>query len=180
MERWLPVVGFEGLYSVSDPGRVRSDWHVLLMRDGRHRTVNTRILRPRPISGYPNVTLWRANVSADGPIHRLVLEAFVGRRPPGMEACHNDGDRTNNHVGNIRWDSVKANASDREKHGTQTRGETHHTSKLTQADVDEIRSLRRRGLILQEIAGRFGVCISTISQICRNQSWSHLPSPKER
>jgi hypothetical protein len=47
-------------------------------------------------------------------VHRLVLEAFIGPCPPGMEACHYpDPSRQNNHVGNLRWDTKQENAHDR-------------------------------------------------------------------
>ncbi|WP_354002522.1 NUMOD4 motif-containing HNH endonuclease [Agromyces larvae] len=50
-------------------------------------------------------------------VHRLVLEAFVGPCPEGMEGCHNDGDPTNNRVGNLRWDTSSANSRDMVRHG---------------------------------------------------------------
>jgi hypothetical protein len=51
-------------------------------------------------------------------IHRLVLEAFVGPCPVGMQACHADGDRQNNRPGNLRWDTCKANMADKKTHET--------------------------------------------------------------
>lgn len=46
-------------------------------------------------------------------IHKLVLEAFVGERPSGMQACHGNGDKTDNRLVNLRWDTVKANHRDK-------------------------------------------------------------------
>lgn len=51
-------------------------------------------------------------------IHQLVLEAFVGPRPNGMEGCHNDGICTNNVWTNLRWDTRAGNAADTKRHGT--------------------------------------------------------------
>lgn len=64
--------------------------------------------------GYRLASVRGRNVLA----HRLVLEAFVGPCPEGMQACHNDGDRMNTRVGNLRWDTPKANSADRWRHGT--------------------------------------------------------------
>jgi hypothetical protein len=49
-------------------------------------------------------------------VHRLVLEAFVGPCPDGMECCHEDGDSTNNRVDNLRWDTHEANVRERLEH----------------------------------------------------------------
>jgi HNH endonuclease len=53
-----------------------------------------------------------------GYIHAEVLMAFVGPRPEGLDACHNDGHPQNNHVTNLRWDTRLANNRDILKHGT--------------------------------------------------------------
>lgn len=52
-------------------------------------------------------------------VHPLVLEAFVGPRPPGMEACHADGNKTNNALSNLRWDTKRANELDAIRLGTR-------------------------------------------------------------
>lgn len=108
-ETWKPVVGHEGKYEVSDHGRVRSLGN------------RARILKPFAHSaGYPTVALpggYRRQVTTT--IHRLVLTAFVGPRPEGCEGCHGDGNPMNNHLSNLRWDTVLANAADRTAHGTQ-------------------------------------------------------------
>lgn len=104
-ERWLPVSGWEGLYEVSDRGRVRSIRRSL-------------ILQPRPnTSGHFQVGFSVNDNEVMRQIHRLVLEAFVGPCPPGLECCHNDGDRTNNRLENLRWDTRSANQLDAVVHG---------------------------------------------------------------
>lgn len=64
-------------------------------------------------------------------VHRLVLEAFVGPCPPGMVACHNDGDSANNAVGNLRWDTVKNNIGDKYRHGTAYKSHCHRGHEMT-------------------------------------------------
>jgi hypothetical protein len=51
-------------------------------------------------------------------VHQLVMEAFVGHRPIGMEVCHNDGNNGNNRWTNLRYDTRAANERDKKKHGT--------------------------------------------------------------
>jgi hypothetical protein len=109
-ERWRPVVGYEGLYEVSDRGRVRS------LRFGRWGTRH-RMLRGWTHDGYRYVELSRRPGSTAMRVHCLVLEAFIGPRPPGLYGCHNDGNPGNNELGNLRWDTPTSNLFDRVKHG---------------------------------------------------------------
>lgn len=105
-ERWRAVVGFEGRYEVSDLGRVRNSRtdHVLSAATSR--------------SGHQRVVLCRDGKGKDMYVHRLVLMAFVGPCPEGMEGCHNDGDATHNDVDNLRWDTRAENNRDAVRHGT--------------------------------------------------------------
>lgn len=115
-EQWLPVVGYEGLYEVSDHGRVRS-----LDRGSRKgRVLSLRVTG----SGHKTVALYLLGKPTGKNVHRLVLIAFVGPCPQGMEACHNDGNPANNHLSNLRWDTHKSNMEDKVKHGTH-----HETNK---------------------------------------------------
>jgi NUMOD4 motif len=86
-ERWLPVPGWERLYEVSDLGRVRS----LPRKGGNNRWYGGKVLVPYPHKGYPVVPLCRGGQRTMRAIHQLVLEAFAGPCPPGMQACHNNG-----------------------------------------------------------------------------------------
>jgi len=115
VERWLPVVGLEGRYEVSDRGRVRSLNHVFIRKDGRRHRWSGRILAtPLNDKGYPYVHIGRRTRY----VHQLVLEAFVGPRPADLDGCHGDGDPTNNSLANLRWDTTSANAQDAIRHGT--------------------------------------------------------------
>ncbi len=105
-------------------------------------------------------------------VHRLVLEVFVGPCPAGMEACHNDGDERNCHLENLRWDTSKANKADTLRHGNRPEG--GGAAILIAQDVREIRRLRQQGMIMPEIAQRFGVGTSTINAILKGRSWSWL------
>ena len=114
-ERRLPVVGYEGLYEVSDQGRVRSLDRVDSY--GRHR--KTRVLKPNQNdSGHYQVRLFRNGKSESYPyVHHLVLEAFVGPRPEGMVACHADDVKEHNYIENIRWDTPSSNRFDAVRNG---------------------------------------------------------------
>ena len=97
----------------------------------------------------------------------IVLLAFVGPCPPGMEACHNNGDCTDDRLENLRWDTPIANKADMLKHGTRQMGENHPKTKLSDADIQQIISIKERGATLTSVAGMFGVTLARISQICK-------------
>src|SRR5260221_10985959 len=94
-ERWRDVPGRRG-YRVSDRGRVKSVDRVL--SDGRQ--AGGMMLTPYgDEDGYQRVSIAGRTVA----VHILVLEAFAGPKPPGMEACHGNGDRSCNDLSNLRW-----------------------------------------------------------------------------
>lgn len=107
-------------------------------------------------------------------VHRLVLEAFVGPCPDGMECCHNNGDPADNRLENLRWDTISSNRADRIKHGTAVMGENHPAAKLRDVDVREIRRLVREGRRCREIAQAFGVSEGTIQQIASRRIWKYV------
>lgn len=118
-ERWLPVVGYEGYYEVSDLGRVRSVDRCISGPGGYPRRQPGRLLTQKPLPfGHMTVNLWKLGVGRTLLVHRLVLLAFVGEGPDGTECCHNDGDPANNSVSNLRWDTRSENLRDRVRHGT--------------------------------------------------------------
>lgn len=107
-------------------------------------------------------------------VHQLVLETFIGPCPPGMQACHNNGDRTDNRAANLRWDTPAANQADRIIHGTDCRGEKHYRAKVTEEEVREMRRLAQQGATPTELARRFGISDATIGSIVRWQTWRHV------
>ena len=129
METWKPVLGFEGHYEVSDQGRVRSLDRTVSHWRGGTRLRRGRCLKPGVaggVGGYLHVVLMSdGKTRCNRTVHRLVLEAFVGLRPEGMQACHNDGDPHNNALSNLRWDTPASNNADKKAHGTWQGGANH-------------------------------------------------------
>jgi hypothetical protein len=111
LERWVQVPHHSG-YEVSSLGRVRSVDRVIADKNGKARKLRSTILKPCEQRGY-----LRVNIAGSRLVHALVLEAFVGPRPPGHETCHNNGDRSDNRLSNLRWDTSAANSADIIRHG---------------------------------------------------------------
>lgn len=110
-ETWKPVVGYEGLYEVSDQGRVRS-----LRRSGTTGRVLTQWQNRGRV--YLLVRLSRNNQRKIKTVHSLVLAAFVGPRPARMEIRHLNGDATDNRLANLAYGTSLENSTDQRAHGT--------------------------------------------------------------
>jgi HNH endonuclease/NUMOD4 motif len=115
IEEWRAVVGHPG-YEVSNHGRVRSLDRVKFYQRGtltikRHH--KGKLLSPGTMaSGHQFIVLGRKNGFC---VHALVLTAFVGAAPNGMECCHWDDDPANNYIGNLRWGTRTDNLADYER-----------------------------------------------------------------
>ena len=116
MTAWMPVVGYEGLYQVSDSGQLKT-------RDRRGEWVYKALSTDK--NGYKRVTLSKFGEKRNRLVHHLVLEAFVGPRPEGAECRHLHGDPGDNRLKNIAWGTSSENSFDVVRHGN------HHAAKKT-------------------------------------------------
>ena len=106
-------------------------------------------------------------------VSHIVLETFTGPRPEGMVACHNDGNPDNNHIDNLRWDTMSNNHLDKRVHGTDHGGANNPMAKLTQEEVDEIRaSYVPRKVTYPMLAEKYGVSRHTIVNIITRYTWN--------
>jgi hypothetical protein len=106
-------------------------------------------------------------------VHQVILETFVGPRPPGMECRHLDGNPGNNRLANLCWGTCKENAADTRRHGRANRikGEKNSQSKLTEAQVCDVLTLVASGMSRREVARRMGVAHPTINGIVHGRYW---------
>jgi hypothetical protein len=118
-EVWRPVP-YDHNYLISDHGNVWS--------------IRSRIalkLTTHPQCGHVYVRFSRHSKGRMFKVHRLVAEVFICPQPgPGYEVCHNDGNASNNHVSNLRWDTRSANVLDQVRHGTHVQARKTHCPRL--------------------------------------------------
>lgn len=166
-EEWRAIAGYEGLYEVSNLGRVRT------LGGGKARTHGRVLKQSTGTTGYLRVALSRANSSATKKVHRIVAAAFLGPIPVGAYVLHNDGNATNNTASNLRFGNASDNLRDAIAHGSWAaqRGEAAGSAKLTEEDVISIRSSSER---ITDLANRFSVDRATIRAILTNRSWAHV------
>lgn len=169
-EEWRDVVGYEGIYSVSNLGRVR--------RDKPYATTHVgRILPWYVIRNYPMVQLCNKG-QKKLTVHKLVAEAFIGPRPQGYTVNHKDGNKMNPCADNLEYCTPKENLDHAKQIGLMdTRGIRNGRAKLTEDDVRLIRSLyipRHPEFNGYALARRFSVAKNTIDQILKRTNWKHI------
>lgn len=170
LERWRWVPGHRGDHSVSSLGRVRTYLisGIASSHLGRRRQ-RPKICKGTVTKGYRKIYLQGHCVK----VAVLVLLAFVGPRPlkpTRHEACHGDGDRSNDHLSNLRWGTRQSNSDDRIRHGTVPRPKN---SKLNEAQVRGIRRRHARGETYKQLALRYGFTDATsMSAIVRGKCYA--------
>lgn len=165
ISRLKPIKDFPK-YLISDKGIIYSLY-------------SNKTMKPGYVEGdYLRVYLSKHGKDYTKKIHRLVLEAFVGPCPDNMETCHNNGNKLDNRLENLRWDTHSHNARDSIKHGTFAGlkvGENSNSHKLTENDVRVLISMYQTGLFTQTtLVGIFNIRHAQVSRIVNKQSWRHL------
>lgn len=157
-EHWIKILDD---YQLSVFGRVKSF----------KRYSEGRILKPTcGRSGYLQVCLYIDGEQQHCSIHRLVAEAFIPNPDGKSEVNHIDGCPLNNHVNNLEWCTRSENAKHAANIGLQPSGANTYNAKLSNADVLYIRGNPDR-LTQDQLATKFGVSGTTISNIQRGKKW---------
>jgi hypothetical protein len=139
----------------------------------------TRLSPSLDTNGYPHVTLCGSNGNRKCSVHRLVLEAFAGECPAGMQCAHKDGRKTNNHHDNLSWKTPVGNAEDKRRHGTHLECDNATSAKLSNTGASVVVQLLRDGkLSLKQIATECGVSKGCVQAIASGRSWLGLTGGK--
>lgn len=125
-ETWKPVVGYEGIYEVSNWGRVRSQ---------SRRGTKGGIMKPTPAKrgGYPQVILCKNGKREPCKVHQLVMEAFVDKCPDDCEVDHFDWNPNNNRLDNLSYQPKEVN---RARHSHEWYKNTAEAAKKRAADPE--------------------------------------------
>ena len=166
-EQWKPIAGYEGIYEISDQGRVKR------VAPGPGSSTSTyvgRILNGSLVKGYHQVSLSDCGHRTKSLVHRLVANAFIGPCPSGKEVNHKNGNRTDNRVQNLEY----LTRSENQLHAYHVLNRKR-PNKLTTEQVKEIRRLHATGHYTQRaLAKRFKVYFTTVWHIVHYKTWKHI------
>lgn len=169
IESWVYVDGYEGLLEVSDMGRVRTLGGYRSGSGARPQPQfrSGKVLSPYIArNGYPTISPKFGPVRRKFLVHRLVAMAFVPGYFDDATVNHKDGVKTNNMPSNLEWVTRAENTSHQWRIGlVDLRGEKHPSSKLTNANVAEIRRRAGDGETRASLAREFSVSNQLICDI---------------
>lgn len=176
MENWKDVPEYGGRYQVSDCGGVSGPSGPLRpWRSGK--------------AGYRIIGLWLHGKERRFAVHRLVLTAFTGPCPEGMECRHLDGDPANNHIENLAWGTKRENEDDKDRHGTSWRSGwrppkmPRGAPTFTDAVLRRAVEARINGASQKEVAAQFSMSASLLDQVERKRvrpsATDGLPVPRK-
>jgi hypothetical protein len=163
IEHWKDIPNYEGLYQVSNLGRVKS------LKFGKER-----VLKPRcDSSGYVQVVLCKGGEKKDYRVHRLVMLAFVSESD--LQVNHKSGIKTDNRLENLEYCTQSENTIHAYDIGliSPARGEKHPVSKLTRECAERIK-YGHQGITQEEIAKIYGVAQSQVYRIRSGKQWKHI------
>lgn len=169
-EVWKDIPEYEGLYQVSNLGRVKSLKRKIF-------------LKPRLTQrGYVTVVLYRNSVPNSFQIHRLIAFVFIPNPDNKPQVNHKNGVKTDNRVENLEWVTNYENCIHAHKNGfvakpNPRRGEDTYNHKLTEKDIDYIRKhyIRKHKIFGSTgLAEQFNVSSSLILSIVKKLKWKHI------
>ena len=114
-------------------------------------------------------------------LHTVVMNSFSERPfPDAIVLHHEDGDRTNNSLANLRWGTYKENGADTARHGRTLRGQMHPRTKLTDKSIEEgLREYAEGRATQADLSRRWGnLGQGNVSSIVRGKAWKHVPRPE--
>lgn len=169
-EIWKPITGYEGLYEVSNLGRVkRMKWGRWIITLGYFSQ-----------SKYKKVDLFKNKERKVIFIHRLVAKAFIQNPENKPFVNHKDSKRDNNNVHNLEWCTQKENIRHALEKGNMKKpphifGEAHHSAKLKETDVLFIRNYKVKDEDDKKfLSKKYNITIRNINGILSGKIWKHL------
>lgn len=171
-EEWSPIDGYEGIYFVSNFGRVIS---IGLKRNGyRNKILKHSICR----QGYHRVGLYNQNTGIQlfKGVHVLVAKAFISNPNNLPEVNHLWGIKLDNRFTQLEWSS----ASNNQKHAFRIGAKTHsgESNPKCKLNNDSVREIFVSKMVYKNIASDYGISVSAVVDIKRGRRWSHVTGKK--
>lgn len=176
-EIWKDITGLEGIYQISNLGRVKS---LERKRKGPYNRImhlKEKIIKGRAVGiGYYAVQIERDGSKKNNKIHKLVAEHFISN--PENKPCvnHINGIKTDNRVENLEWVTHSENNQHAYDKGLKIslKGEKSGRSKLKNTDIVKIREMLAQGTVIRLVAEKYNVSLSAIATIKTGKTWKNV------
>ena len=167
IEIWKDVPGYEGIYQVSNLGRIKSMSRIRV--NGRAKILTKdKILLSKTLNDYVKIGMTHKYVLA----HRLIAKAFIPNPDNKPQVNHINGIKTDNRVVNLEWNTRSENIKHADNSGLRNlKGENNSRSKLSEIDVFEIRKSDKPIIFLSK---KYNVGRNCISKVLHKKTWKHI------
>ena len=183
-EIWKPIVGYEGLYEISNYGNLRSMPRVIMRKDGKPYTVQTiKMLKPSyDKDGYLRIELNNKGVAKKYYVHRLVANSFIPNTFNKPQVNHKNAVKDDNSIENLEWVTNQENRDHVVKNKLQPLqyGIKNPNVKLTVEKVIEIKKLKQQGIKPSVISKLTNIPISNVNNIINDYTWRWLKDGEKR
>ena len=173
MEEFRDIEGYEGLYQVSNLGRVKSLKRIVLRGDKKNE-LKEKILKGILVNNYYlRVDLYKNSCKKSFYLHRLLAIAFIENIQNKLYVNHKNGVKLDNRLVNLEWCTQEENIKHANITGLIPRGVQGVDAKLTEEQVKYIK-YNSEGINQPTLARMFGVNQSIIHCIRKNKTWKHI------
>ena len=174
-EIWKDIIGYEGLYQVSDLGNIKSLSRIKFVNGKYPIITKDKILKFKTDKdGYELVGLYKNGVESKKRVHRLVAVAFIPNPKNKPDVNHKNGIKKDNRASELEWCTKKENTNHAILLGLMNvNGEKNGQSKLKDNDINEIKLLSTK-FKSSKLAIMYGVSKQSIENIINGKSWKHL------
>jgi len=175
-EIWKEIEGYNGVYFVSNTGKVKSVDHYCEGRIGNGKQTGRVLKLSKCHKGYLRVSLSLNKKRFSTGAHRLVAIAFIPNPKNKPQVNHINGIKTDNRVENLEWCTNKENQIHAVKNNLNNPnfGENNHNSKLTNKQVLNIRNLHKIGFTGKDLAKDHNISEAAMSKILRNETYTNI------
>lgn len=167
VEEWRDIEGYEGLYQISNYGRVKS-FHF-----GRESILKNQVMK----KGYLYVSLFKNHIHKKFLVHILVAKAFIPNPDGKNEVNHKFGDKKDNRAIALEWVTSKENIRSAYELGLIKLGSERFNAKLTDDDIRYIRKnykFRDKENNMEAFSKKFNVSKSVIHRIIHGKSYANV------
>ena len=170
MEEWRDVEGYEGIYQVSNMGRIRSLDRQILSHHNCKISIKGRIISPaKCVSGYEEAHLYKNGIRRALLLHRIVAKAFIPNPNNFPEVNHKDENIQNNCVENLEWCDSKYNANYGTRNQRCYESNRKHFKPIYQIDFTSGEKIKRWDCIA-DAARALKIHEEQISRVCKGRN----------